>query len=126
MNEKKNILYTKGRRKTATAMVTKNNVTLVNKKSLAEYFKNREDLIQIATTPLSLCNLSFNFRVSVKGGGIHAQAEAVRVGVARLISSTHPEFTSILNPLMRFDTRQVERKKAGFIKARKEAPNNKR
>lgn len=126
MSIKKETIYAKGRRKTATAIITKSNVTLINKKPLQDYFHNREDLIKITMVPINLCNIPINFKVTVKGGGIHAQAEAIRVAIARLIAITNPEFVAILNPFMRFDTRQVERKKAGYLKARKESPHNKR
>ncbi|MBI2075182.1 MAG: 30S ribosomal protein S9, partial [Candidatus Harrisonbacteria bacterium] len=56
-----------------------------------------------------------------KGGGIAAQADAVRNGVARALVLMHEEFKKKLRHLgyMTRDTRMVERKKPGLKKARK-------
>ena len=63
------------------------------------------------------------FRVSVKvnGGGSHAQAEAVRHGLARCLIKFNPDFRKRLKraDFLKRDPRMKERKKFGLKKARK-------
>lgn len=63
----------------------------------------------------------FNFGVTVHGGGLSAQSQAVRHGLARALQNYNPEFRSALRPagLLTRDSRVVERKKPGKAKARK-------
>jgi len=63
------------------------------------------------------------FRVvaTVKGGGIHSQAEAIRHGIARALVEFNPDYRKRLrkaNFLTR-DSRMKERKKFGLKRARK-------
>jgi small subunit ribosomal protein S9 len=58
----------------------------------------------------------------VQGGGLTGQAGAVRLGLARAIMNYDPDlFRPVLKRLgmLRRDTRVVERKKVGKLKARK-------
>lgn len=79
-----------GRRKTSTAVVklkksSKNSYT-INDKDLQEYFKTAE-LRKIVTGAFEASNPSEKFEVIVttRGGGTHAQAEAVRHGISRAL-----------------------------------------
>ena len=79
-----------GRRKTAIARVritpsTKTSF-VVNDKDVKEYFVT-EDLQSIAQEALSKSEIAEKFTVTVQvmGGGIHAQAEAVRHGLSRTL-----------------------------------------
>ena len=114
-----------GRRKTATARVRlslgSGRVT-VNDKELKEYFRN-PGLEQAALSPLDNLKLGAKFDVNVKvrGGGIHAQSEAVRHGLARALIAMNAEFKKRLRNLgfLTRDPRMVERKKYGLKKARR-------
>ncbi len=115
-----------GRRKTAVARVrlfTKGEkVFLVNKKPLETYFSTFE-LQQIAKVSLEKMNCLDKFKISaiVKGGGLNAQAEAVRHGIARALVVFNPDFRKKLKKagfLIR-DSRMRERKKFGLKRARR-------
>lgn len=115
-----------GRRKTAIARVriseaTKRSVT-VNDKDLSVYFPTKE-LQMIVLSPLEAGELAHTYAVSVKvlGGGIHAQAEAVRHGLSRSLVKAEAAIKDSLKKLdlLKRDPRAVERKKFGLKKARK-------
>ncbi len=114
-----------GRRKTAVARVriTKGNgAFVVNGKKSEEYF-NRPLSGQIALSPLDKFSILDKFNVSAKvsGGGTTAQAEAVRLGVARALVVSDATYRVRLRPLgfLTRDPRMVERKKYGLKKARR-------
>lgn len=115
-----------GRRKTATARVrlwTKDQKEfLVNKKPYDVYFSIPE-LQQIATAPLRKMNCFDKFGVWVlaRGGGLHAQAEAIRHGIARALTLFNPEFRKRLrrSGYLTRDARMRERKKFGLKRARR-------
>ena len=122
-----------GRRKTATAVVrliqaTKNSYT-VNGKDFTEYFKTA-DLKKIVTSAFETATPSVKFEViaTVKGGGIHSQAEAVRHGISRALVLHDGELRGVLKKvkMLKRDPRQVERKKFGLKKARKSPQWSKR
>ncbi|MEK7546761.1 MAG: 30S ribosomal protein S9 [Patescibacteria group bacterium] len=114
-----------GRRKTAVARVriTKGGGTVVvNGKKAGEYF-NTPLFGQMASSPLDKLAISDKFNVSVKvsGGGINAQAEAVRLGLARALVVFDSELKGKLRAFgfLTRDPRMVERKKYGLKKARR-------
>ncbi len=115
-----------GRRKTATARVRitegSKSSFIVNDKEVADYFPTRE-LENIARSAFSSAGVSAKFVVTVKvlGGGIHAQAEAVRHGLSRTLVERDEEVKSTLKKLgfLKRDPRMKERKKFGLKKARK-------
>lgn len=115
-----------GRRKTAVARVrlyTRGDMaTVVNERVFQEYFPTME-LQRIVEDPMKRLRTDGRFRVSVKvkGGGIHAQAEATRMGIARALTIFNPEFRKRLKKagFLRRDPRAVERKKFGLKKARR-------
>ena len=114
-----------GRRKTAIARVrlfTKPGDFTVNDKHYSTYFMT-PSLQKVAEDALQKMKLSGRFRVSAKtkGGGLNAQAEAVRHGLARCLTKFNPDFRKRLKRagfLMR-DPRAKERKKFGLKKARR-------
>lgn len=121
-----------GRRKTAVARIYlskgKGKIT-VNKKDYKDYFST--DILQYKVQqPLILSeNLtSFDIKVSVYGGGVTGQAEAIRLAISRALVSINEEYRSILKPegLLTRDPRMVERKKYGQKKARKKFQFSKR
>lgn len=122
-----------GRRKTAVARVriypkTKKGF-LINDKDYQDYFPTFETR-ETAMAPLKLINLEDKFSVSVKvkGGGFHAQAEAVRHGLARALVKFNPEFRKRLKKAgyLTRDPRMRERKKFGKKRARKSPQWSKR
>ena len=115
-----------GRRKTAVARVrlyTKGDKdVIVNGVDYKEYFKT-PDLQLIVLEALEKMKLLNRFRVviTLKGGGIHSQAEAARHGTARALVVFNPDYRKRLrkaNFLTR-DSRMKERKKFGLKRARK-------
>lgn len=114
-----------GRRKTAGARVrlfTRPGDFLVNGKLYSLYFSTPE-LIKIVEDALQKMKLLGRFKVSVKtsGGGVHAQAEALRHGLARCLVKFNPDFRKRLKRAgyLTRDSRMKERKKFGLKKARK-------
>jgi len=114
-----------GRRKTAIARVrvTKGTGTfVVNEGDPVAYFKLPR-LVAAAIAPLVELKLNGDFDVSahVSGGGLHAQADAIRMGIARTIAEREPERKKVLrvSGFLTRDSRMVERKKYGLKKARR-------
>ena len=115
-----------GRRKTAVARVRLftrgDKAFLVNGKPYQEYFVLEEDQ-QLATSSMKKMKCLDKFRVSiiVKGGGHHAQAEAVRHGTARVLVDFNNNFRKRLRKAgyLTRDPRMRERKKFGLKRARK-------
>jgi len=131
--EKNRYIEAVGRRKTAVARVriteTSKVKFTVNDKDADVYFPT-DELRAIIRDALSKSKLPIKFSVSalVKGGGIHAQAEALRHGVTRAIVSYDEELRSKLKKLgfLKRDPRMKERKKFGLKKARKSPQWSKR
>ena len=123
-----------GRRKTATARVrltpAKETTVTVNDKSLSDYFQNEA----FEKTVMSVLQVEdagiehYAVTVHVKGSGLSAQAEAIRLGVARALVKEKAPRRSVLKPLgfLVRDQRSVERKKFGLRKARKRPQWSKR
>ena len=115
-----------GGRKTAVArarVYSREGGILINEKGVKEYFRTPNEE-RIATQPFSLLGL-FGEKVSasvhVTGGGIRAQAEAVRNAIARALVKYNEEFKKKLRRagFLTRDARMVERKKYGLKKARR-------
>ena len=131
--KKDEYIATIGRRKTATAQVrvadaAKTSIT-VNGKDYKEYFKH-EEMYDIVMGPISKIEFPKELAVSVvvRGGGLHAQAEAVRHGISRALETYIPGVRGELKRLgfLKRDPRKKERKKPGLKKARKSAQWSKR
>lgn len=119
-------IETVGRRKTASARVritpAAKNSYIVNGKELAAYFPTK-DLQNIATESMvySKAPQHFSVTVLVKGGGISAQAEAIRHGIARGLIEHDKDMRGRLKKagFLKRDPRAKERRKFGLKKARK-------
>jgi small subunit ribosomal protein S9 len=113
-----------GRRKTAIARVrifAGNGKIMVNGKDIKAYF-TLPRLVADAKSPLEQLKLSeYDVTVMVSGGGIHAQAGAVRLGISRAIIAKSPDWKPRLRTMgfLTRDSRMVERKKYGLRKARR-------
>jgi len=132
MAEKKNIISTTGRRKTAVArvrMLPGSGTITVNHRTLEDYFPRPTSRMRILE-PFEVTETTgqYDVLVSVEGGGIAAQADAVRHGISRALITA----TETLRPTLRKggmltrDPREVERKKYGHHKARKRPQYSKR
>jgi small subunit ribosomal protein S9 len=113
-----------GRRKTAIARVRISAGTgkvVVNGKDLKGYFTLAR-LVSTARSPLDQLKIDdMDVSIKVSGGGIHAQADAVRLGLSRAIIDKTPDWKPRLRAMgfMTRDSRAVERKKYGKRKARR-------
>jgi len=122
-----------GRRKTSTARVRLTEAVktsiLVNNKSVDDYFATKE-LVRIVREALQKPTdvKEYAVTVVVKGGGIHSQAEAIRHGIARALSSTSEALKTEVKKLgfLKRDSRSKERRKFGLKKARKASQWSKR
>ena len=126
------VIHKIGRRKTYVARVYmskgKGNI-MVNKKSYSDFFDTAILQYKIQQ-PFSLTETKdkFDLSVTVKGGGVNGQAEAIRLAISRALVEFNEEFKPVLKSegLMTRDPRMVERKKFGQKKARKKFQFSKR
>ena len=124
--------YATGRRKTSTARVYlskgKGNI-LVNDIPLEDYF-GREVAKILVMQPLVLLDIveKFDVVVKVSGGGSFGQAGAIRHGISRALEKFDDSYRKDLKSAgyLTRDSRQVERKKVGLVKARKSKQFSKR
>lgn len=131
-------IYSTGKRKTSIARIflkPGNGNIEINKSNI--YFKNFKKAIDIIKRPLYLLNVNnkFDLKITVKGGGITGQAEAIRHGISKALAifdKAHEDkedsFKKQLKKLgfLTRDPRKVERKKVGHRKARKKEQYSKR
>lgn len=113
-----------GRRKTAVARVRirpGSGKIIINRRLLEEFFV-REQEREEATRPLRVTEKSstYDIFVNVRGGGIHGQAGAVSLGIARALAKAERGLEPRLREagLLTRDPREKERKKYGRRKAR--------
>jgi small subunit ribosomal protein S9 len=132
MAEKKNVIWATGKRKTAVARVRLSRgdgAVTVNGRTLADYF-GRETSRMIVLQPFDVTGSRghFNIDVNIRGGGVSAQAVAIRHGITRALMSTNSDLRPPLKKagFVTRDPRKVERKKYGRHKARKRPQYSKR
>ena len=123
-----------GRRKTATARVrlTPSTTTtfLINNRPLEEYFKHVALQLNLqsvlATKDAGIEN--YTITVKVLGGGLSAQSDAIKLGIARALVEEKLDRRTPLKKegYLKRDPRSVERKKFGLRKARKRPAWSKR
>jgi small subunit ribosomal protein S9 len=122
-----------GKRKQASALVFlvpgEGNL-IINKVSGNKYLQYNDSYLNLVWAPLEKLSLDKNFDVIalVKGGGLTGQAEAIQLGIARLLCKMDKENRLTLKPLgfLTRDSRIKERKKYGLRKARKAPQYSKR
>ncbi len=121
--------YGLGRRKTAVAAVkifdlekNSENTVMINGRKMTVYFPLTA-YQNIILAPLKLCGLwgKVEVLVKVRGGGLKGQAEAIRLAISRALVEKDENFKKALKTAgyLTRDARIVERKKAGFKKARR-------
>jgi small subunit ribosomal protein S9 len=124
--------YATGSRKNAVARVWvkpgKGTIT-VNDKPASQYFA-RPVLRMIITQPFLVADRyqAFDVICTVVGGGLSGQAGAVRHGISRALVNYEPDLRGILKKagFLTRDSRSVERKKYGKMKARRSFQFSKR
>jgi small subunit ribosomal protein S9 len=131
--KKNTYYYANGKRKSSIARVRvipggKGDIT-INEKPMKEFcqVKSQEDSI---TAPLEICGISGKVDVTAKvyGGGVNAQAEAIRHGISRALLDYDEVFRASLKKagFLTRDSRTKERKKFGLKKARRSPQWSKR
>ncbi len=124
--------YATGKRKDAVARVWvkpgRGKIT-VNDKDYTAYFA-RPVLQMLLMQPIKAANRAdqYDINVTVAGGGLSGQAGAVRHGISKALTYYEPELRPVLKRggFLTRDSRTVERKKYGRMKARRSFQFSKR
>jgi len=126
-------LWTTGRRKESVArvrVVPGTGRLVINDKSINDYFGGHVRARALATAPLQQTRsaTSYDFDISVLGGGVTGQSGAVQLGLARALVEIEPALRVSLRKegFLTRDPRMVERKKPGQPKARRRFQHSKR
>jgi small subunit ribosomal protein S9 len=123
--------HTVGRRKAAVARVAfskgKGNIT-INGKDYKDYFPVLHLRERVEQPLMMVESRDYDFNISVNGGGVKGQADAVKLAIARALVKVNSENRPKLKAakLLTRDARAVERKKPGLRKARKRSQFSKR
>jgi small subunit ribosomal protein S9 len=132
MSADSNVFWGTGKRKTSVARVRikqGEGEFVVNDRPADQYF-GRESSRMIIRQPFEVTSTSGQYRtdVNVFGGGVSAQAVAIRHGVTRALLQVDAEYRPALKKagFITRDSREVERKKYGRHKARKRPQYSKR
>lgn len=122
-----------GKRKQAVArvfLVPGEGNLIINKISGNKYLQYNDTYLNLVWSPLEKLGLEKNFDivVLVKGGGLTGQAQAIQLGLTRLLCKIDKENRPVLKPFgfLTRDSRIKERKKYGLRKARKAPQYSKR
>ena len=124
--------YATGKRKNAVARVwikRGSGKITINAKAYEAYFA-RPVLQMILKQPLEKAQRASQYDVTatVMGGGLSGQAGAIRHGIAKALTYYEPDLRKVLKPggFLTRDSRVVERKKYGKVKARRSFQFSKR
>ena len=124
--------YATGKRKNAVARVwlkPGSGKVVVNTKTLETYFA-RPVLRMLIQQPFTVASRQGQYDVNcqVSGGGLSGQAGAVRHGISKALTYYEPDLRGVLKKegFLTRDSRTVERKKYGKVKARKSFQFSKR
>lgn len=133
MNNSENYYTGLGKRKCAVAKVFLKEGTgtiKVNEKSFEDFFSGTSSEREMIKNPLIVTNLNnmYDIAVSIHGGGITAQLEAIRLAISKAICQIDNNYRATLNQtsLLSRDSRIKERRKYGLKKARKASQYSKR
>ncbi len=126
-------VYATGKRKSAIAKVwleSGSGEMKINGLTLDEWLGGRETLKMKVRLPLNATKQleAVNIVAKTLGGGVSAQADALKHGITKALVEYEPSFRAILKPmgLLTRDARVVERKKYGKKKARRSPQFSKR
>ena len=132
MTEQREAHAATGKRKSAVARVRLSSGSgeiTVNQRSVVDYF-GRPTSRMIIQQPFELTGTAgqYDVHANVNGGGVSAQAAAIRHGITRALIAANAEFRPALKKAgyVTRDPREVERKKYGRHKARKRPQYSKR
>ncbi len=121
-----------GRRKSSVARVRirpGDGKITINKRELAEYFRNEQDQIAVVA-PLASSEKQgeLDILIRVSGGGMTGQSGACRMGIARALAAYEEELYTVMREggFMTRDSRMKERKKCGLHGARRGTQFSKR
>lgn len=124
--------YATGKRKNAVARVwikPGHGKITINKKDFSQYFA-RPVLQMLLKQPLQASNRAdqYDIQATVNGGGLSGQAGAVRHGISKALTYFEPDLRGVLKKggFLTRDSRVVERKKYGRMKARRSFQFSKR
>ncbi len=129
MEKQKNAV---GRRKEAVTRVfinKGNGKITVNDKDYKTYFALEYLQNQVESPLKTIESLDkFDVVINATGGGVKGQAEAAKLGIARVLLEINPDYRPVLKAagLLKRDPRGVERKKFGHKKARRSFQFSKR
>lgn len=129
------IINAVGRRKAAVARVylfkavgTTPSI-LINGRNLDQYFPIKE-LVSKVVDPINTVEdgKNYDIKITVNGGGLKGQAEAIRMGISRALVKANADDRKPLKDkkFLTRDAREVERKKFGKRKARRSTQFSKR
>ena len=132
MTDRKSAFAATGKRKSAVArvqLIGGSGQIVVNRRQVNDYF-GRPTSRMIIQQPFELTGTAgqYDVSVNVNGGGVSAQASAIRHGITRALIEANPDFRPALKKAgyVTRDPREVERKKYGHHKARKRPQYSKR
>ncbi|MGH9445299.1 MAG: 30S ribosomal protein S9 [Terriglobia bacterium] len=121
-----------GRRKSAIARVylrTGDGKIIINRRPLEEYVPSKAMQVELQQ-PLAATEMAgkFDILILLRGGGLHGQVGAARLGIARALMVFNPELRPVLRrgAFLTRDSRIKERKKYGQKGARKRFQFSKR
>ncbi len=124
--------YATGKRKDAVARVwikPGRGKIVINEKDFTAYFA-RPVLQMMLMQPIKAANRAdqYDINVTVAGGGLSGQAGAVRHGISKALTYYEPDLRPVLKRggFLTRDSRTVERKKYGRMKARRSFQFSKR
>ncbi len=131
-------IYCTGKRKRSIARIfltTGSGLMFINNTN--DYFRDSERSVIIIKNPLKILHMEkrVDINITVKGGGLTGQAEAIRHGISKALLKINDKedidknhFKKVLKELgfLTRDPRKVERKKVGRRKARKKEQYSKR
>jgi small subunit ribosomal protein S9 len=130
--DKQGRAYATGKRKDAVARVwlkPGHGKMVINGKDFSQYFA-RPVLQMLLRQPFGIANRTdqYDITATVSGGGLSGQAGAVRHGISKALTYYEPELRGVLKKggFLTRDSRTVERKKYGRMKARRSFQFSKR
>ena len=132
-SQQKSTYQAVGRRKESTAnvkLILGNGLVLVNRKPVESYFHCSSQYLNKLKAPLFTLGLEdkYDVLVTVQGGGLNGQMDAIKLGIARALCEISIDQRASLKKegYLTRDQRSKERKKYGLRKARKATQFSKR
>lgn len=127
-------LIRSGGRKTATArvqLIPGSGTTInVNGKPVSEYFQDQSVYLQyiLSSYEMVKTETQYDAYIQVEGGGLSAQAQAIRLALCKAFVEIFPNLRSYFKKrgFLTRDSRIKERRKYGLKKARKASQFSKR